>query len=116
MTLHELGWRGDAPPTQADSVGRVAVEHRNGYVVYTEAGEVASEVAGRLRHEVAAGKPPGLPAVGDWVSLRPRPGEARATIEAVLPRRGCFTRQAAGRAVAAQVVRPTSTSPSSSPP
>src|SRR5579863_4383641 len=38
MTLHKLGWRGDAPPTQADSVGRVAVEHRNGYVVYTEAG------------------------------------------------------------------------------
>jgi ribosome biogenesis GTPase len=104
MTLHELGWRGDAPPTQADSVGRVAVEHRNGYVVYTEAGEVAAEVAGRLRHEAAAGKPPGLPAVGDWVALRPRPGEARATIEAVLPRRGCFTRQAAGRAVAAQVV------------
>ena len=104
MTLYELGWRGDAPPTQADSVGRVAVEHRNGYVAYTGAGEVAAEVAGRLRHEAAAGKPPGLPAVGDWVALRPRPGEARVTIEAVLPRRGCFTRQAAGRAVAAQVV------------
>src|SRR5262249_14705111 len=42
MTLHELGWRGDAPPTRADSVGRVAVEHRNGYVAYTEAGEVAA--------------------------------------------------------------------------
>jgi ribosome biogenesis GTPase / thiamine phosphate phosphatase len=45
-----------------------------------------------LRHEAVAGKPPGLPAVGDWVALRPRPGEVRATIEAVLPRRGCFTR------------------------
>ncbi len=53
MTLHELGWRGDVLPTRADSVGRVAVEHRNGCVVYTEAGEVAAEVAGRLRHEAA---------------------------------------------------------------
>ena len=105
MTLHELGWRGDAPPTRADSVGRVAVEHRNGYVVYTGAGEVAAEVSGRMRHEAATGTPPGLPAVGDWVTLRPRPGEARATIEAVLPRRGLAGETAAaGRAVAAQVV------------
>src|SRR4029077_7232874 len=64
MTLHELGWRGDAPPTRADSVGRVAVEHRNGYVVYTEAGEVAAEVAGRLRPAAAGGQPPGPHAVG----------------------------------------------------
>lgn len=104
MTLHELGWRGDALPNSADCIGRVAVEHRSGYVVYTEPGEVAAEVAGRLRHEAADGRSMGLPAVGDWVALRPRPGEARATIEAVLPRSGCFSRNAAGRAVAAQVV------------
>jgi hypothetical protein len=54
MTLHELGWRGDAPPTPADSVGRVAVKHRNGYVVYTEAGEVAAEVADRLERLLIA--------------------------------------------------------------
>ncbi|MGB2954034.1 MAG: ribosome small subunit-dependent GTPase A [Gaiellaceae bacterium] len=86
FTLARLGWTeereaewdrsGDLVP------GRVAVEHRSAYVVYTEEGEVWAELAGRLRH---LGE---LPAVGDWVAVRPP-----ATIAAVLPRRSAFTRR-----------------------
>jgi ribosome biogenesis GTPase len=109
MTLDELGW-GNRPepspptPTPGDSVDRVAVEHRSSYVVYAEAGELTAEVSGKLRHDAEKGLPPGLPAVGDWVALRPRPGESKATIQAVLPRHSLFVRKEAGRRTTAQVV------------
>lgn len=73
--------------------GRIAVEHRGAYVVYTHAGELWAEVAGRMLHEADRGE---LPAVGDWVALRLRPNEDRATIHAVLPRRTAFSRREAG--------------------
>jgi ribosome biogenesis GTPase len=109
MTLDELGWRHrvntpDDDAAQGATVGRVAVEHRSGYILYSEAGELTAEVSGKLRHAAQQGKPPGLPAVGDWVLCRPRPGEDKATIQAVLPRRGLFTRKAAGRRRVPQVI------------
>jgi ribosome biogenesis GTPase / thiamine phosphate phosphatase len=61
---------------------RVAVEHRSDYVLYTDGGELRAQLAGRLRHEGE------LPAVGDWVAVRPP-----ATIAAVLPRRTVFSRK-----------------------
>jgi ribosome biogenesis GTPase len=100
MTLEQLGWRGPREGLVApgESLGRVAVEHRDGFVLYTEAGEIPATLAGRLRHEAEAV----WPAVGDWVAFRAAPD--RGTIHRVLPRSGVFTRKAAGRAVAAQVV------------
>src|SRR3954454_1029641 len=85
MDLDRLGWRGgtevlEALSARGEAVGRVAVEHRGGYLVYSEAGEVLAEVSGRIRHEARLGGTAGLPAVGDWVAIRPRPGEDRATI------------------------------------
>lgn len=44
------------------------------------------------------------PAVGDWVAVAARPQEGAATIHAVLPRRGCFSRKAAGERTEEQVV------------
>jgi ribosome biogenesis GTPase / thiamine phosphate phosphatase len=109
MDLDRLGWRGgpevlEALSARGESVGRVAIEHRGGYLLYTEAGEVTAEVSGRFRHEARLGTTPGLPAVGDWVAIRPRPGEDRATIRAILPRRTVFARKVAGREVEAQVI------------
>lgn len=108
MRLEELGWerRGAPLPSLAagEVVGRVAVEHRSCYVVYSEAGELAAEVAGKLRHEAEEGRPPGLPAVGDWVVLRRPGGAGRSTIQAVLPRHSLFSRKVAGRRVAEQVL------------
>jgi ribosome biogenesis GTPase len=96
MRLDELGWRGEAPA--GETIGRVAVEHRDGFVLYTEAGELPATLAGRLRYDPGATRP----AVGDWVSYRAAPD--RGTITAVWPRAGVFTRKAAGQAVSQQVV------------
>jgi ribosome biogenesis GTPase len=72
--------------------GRVAVQHRGAYGVFTELGELSAELSGRLRFE--AREATDLPAVGDWVALEPRPGGA-STIHAVLPRRTAFVRTVA---------------------
>jgi ribosome biogenesis GTPase len=85
-------------------LGRVAAAHRTGYVLLTDQGELPAEVTGRLRHDAERGLPPGLPAVGDWVEYRVPPGERRAVIHAVRPRRSLFQRKEAGRRTAVQVL------------
>src|SRR5437764_13691647 len=75
-------------------LGRVAVAQRDQYRLYTEAGEVAAEPAGTLWHR--APDRAGLPITGDWVAAR-IVGSEQAIVEAVLPRRSCFVRRAAGR-------------------
>ncbi len=82
--------------------GRVVAGHQQLFRVGTAAGELLAEVAGSLRH--SAHGPEELPAVGDWVALRPRAGEKRALIQAVLPRRTAFVRRAAGDPTVAQVL------------
>jgi ribosome biogenesis GTPase / thiamine phosphate phosphatase len=74
--------------------GRVIAGHTHVYRVATDAEEVLGEVSGRLRHE--AHGPEDFPAVGDWVGVAPWPGERKATIHLVLPRRTAFVRRAAG--------------------
>jgi ribosome biogenesis GTPase len=104
LTLAELGW--DASweaafePYQNDEglvPARVAVRHHGPCVLFTEQGSLGGITAGRLRDEE-------LPAVGDWVAARPLPGERKAVIEAVLPRRTAFRRKEAWRRTAEQVV------------
>jgi len=73
--------------------GRVAVEHRGAYLLYTARGERPAELAGRLRH--AVGSRADLPAVGDWVAVADPDGADRALVQAVLPRRTTFSRLAA---------------------
>ncbi len=108
MRLTQLGWTAERAtafaPFAADGfeAARVAVEHRNRYELYTEAGDAEAAVSGRLRH-AAAGRGD-LPAVGDWVALeRPERG-AVGKIVAVLPRAGVFVRKAAGREREDQIV------------
>ena len=103
MTLAELGWDAswqDAfePYTRDGLVpARVAVRHHGPCVLFTEEGSIGGIPAGRLRDEE-------LPAVGDWVAARPLPGERKALIEAVLPRRTAFKRKEAWRRTAEQIV------------
>ena len=73
--------------------GRVAVEHRGAYLLYTGRGERPAELSGRLRH--AASSRADLPAVGDWVAVADPDGADRALVQAVLPRRTKFSRMAA---------------------
>jgi ribosome biogenesis GTPase len=82
--------------------GRVVLEHNNFYRVLTEDGEWLAETAGRLKHE-ASGRE-GLPAVGDWVGIRPAPAGQHAVIRLILPRRSAFSRKAAGRTTEEQVL------------
>jgi len=73
---------------------RVALEHRNLYHVYGDPGELIAEVSGKYRHQ--AHSRADFPAVGDWVAVKQRPDEEKATIHAVLPRKSSFSRKAAG--------------------
>jgi ribosome biogenesis GTPase len=90
--LDRLGWSPFfSEPFQqyeADGLvpGRVAVQERGSYLVYTEEGERWADVTGRLRHDAASAAD--FPAVGDWVALSDR-------IHAVLPRRTKFSRKVA---------------------
>jgi ribosome biogenesis GTPase / thiamine phosphate phosphatase len=99
--LERLGWS----PFFAESFqqyesdglvpGRVAVEERGSYLVYTEEGERWTGITGRLRHDAAGGAD--FPAVGDWVALDDR-------IHAVLPRRTKFSRKVAWQKAEEQVL------------
>lgn len=108
VDLTPLGWSPEweaafAPLGAAGLVpGRVALEHNHVYRVLTGEGEQLAEAAGRLRFR--AGGRHELPAVGDWVAVRPGARGARWRIEAILPRRSRFSRRAAGRAGHEQVV------------
>ncbi len=81
--------------------GRVVRQSRDLSTVVMADGETEAEVSGKFRHEARG--PADFPAVGDWVALR-TVDSGRAVIEALLARRGAFTRKAAGEAVEAQVV------------
>jgi ribosome biogenesis GTPase len=80
---------------------RVTIQNRGLYVVAGDDGELDAEISGRLRHEAAGG---GLPAVGDWVAVRPPQGDGRATITAVLTRRTKLSRKVAERELEEQVL------------
>ncbi len=101
--LHDLGWDAswkDAfEPYAAQRLipARVAVRHHGPCELWTERGSVGGLPSGKLTDEE-------LPAVGDWVAARPLPGERKALIEHVLPRRSAFTRKEAWRRTVEQVV------------
>ena len=87
---------------QGYTCGRVALEHKNLFRVYTQHGEVLAEISGKLRHEATSRSD--LPAVGDWVVIRARPERDRVTIHAVLPRKSSFARKIAGSRTEEQIV------------
>jgi ribosome biogenesis GTPase len=108
MRLEQLGWsnffaHSFVPYGAAGyKVGRVALEHKQTYLLYTEQGEIAAEVTGKFRYQVTSSQD--FPAVGDWVVVRIPVGTERATIHQVLPRKNKFSRQAAGAKTTEQLV------------
>ena len=101
--LEALGW--DAASVSAfeqlqeDNLfpARVAAQHRGEYVLIAEEGELRARAAGRLFYDHEVGGE--LPAVGDWVGVRPP-----ATITSILPRRSAFVRKTAGLGSTEQVL------------
>ena len=108
MNLSTLGWdeAADAafgPHREQGLVpGRVSLEHNHIYRVMTGEGERLAEAAGRIKY-LASGRSE-LPAVGDWVAVRLDARHEAGTIRAILPRRTCFSRKAAGRETEEQVI------------
>jgi ribosome biogenesis GTPase len=64
---------------------RVATQHRGGYLLFTESGDLPAVVSGRFRHETRV--PADFPVVGDWVL------QSDGMIHALLPRRTAFSRK-----------------------
>jgi ribosome biogenesis GTPase len=98
--LQELGWDDFFAAflqslSIADSVpGRVVSIEKELCHVITAAGELTARLSGRLRYSLSGGEE--YPAIGDWLALRPLPGEAKAVIQAILPRKSKFSRQVSG--------------------
>ena len=103
LDLQDLGWDSSwleafEPYARDDLIpARVAVRHHGPCELLTERGPLGGLPSGRLTDAE-------LPAVGDWTAVRALPGERKAVIEAVLPRRTAFTRKEAWRRTAAQVI------------
>lgn len=107
-SLDDLGWNqffqehfqslailGSAP-------ARVISESKGSFQVYSEYGEMAARVSGRMRYRVGGKEQ--YPAVGDWVAVKPLVGERKGIIQAVLPRRSKFSRKVAGERTEEQIV------------
>jgi ribosome biogenesis GTPase / thiamine phosphate phosphatase len=103
LKLQDLGWDAffaDAfQPYEGDNLipARVAARHHGPCELLTELGRLGGIPAGKLGDDE-------LPAVGDWVAVRPLDGERKAVIEAVLPRRSSFSRKEAWKRTTEQIV------------
>ncbi|MDZ4713575.1 MAG: ribosome small subunit-dependent GTPase A [bacterium] len=84
------------------SPARVAIEHKQSYVVYTGDSELTAEVSGKFHYNVKS--PSEYPAVGDWVVIREIPDEKKAIIETVLERKNKFSRKEAGIKLNEQII------------
>ena len=108
MNLQGLGWSQFFANSlgnqwqESYTVGRVALEHKNTYILYTEQGELSADVTGKLRYQ-ATGRQD-FPAVGDWVVISVRNGEKKATIQAILPRKSKFSRKTVGSKTQEQII------------
>ena len=104
MSLASLGWddawQAAVPAVPGGTVARVAVAHRGAVEVIDADGQFWAEPTGRMFHR--AGDARGLPIVGDWVvvedAARARADGSRAVLRAIVPRRTCLVRKAAGEA------------------
>jgi ribosome biogenesis GTPase / thiamine phosphate phosphatase len=107
-SLHRLGWSDQqemdfaALAAEGLTPARVVAQHRGAYVVHDGERDAWAEIAGRLRH--AASSPADLPAIGDWVAVRPRPEGDGAIVHAVFPRRTVFSRKTAWTETVEQVL------------
>jgi ribosome biogenesis GTPase len=109
MSLTKLGWNATldtqfAPHLAAGLIpGRVAVEDKHFYRVWTAEAEVPAQVTGKALHEARSAKSK-LPKVGDWVAIKLVPNEQKAVIQAILPRRTQLSRKMTGRDVEVQIL------------
>ena len=108
MQLTDLGWNPffETSFEQYRSMNyspmRISRENKEQYMAFSEYGELACEVSGRLRF--GAGSKADFPAVGDWVAGYVNHDEMKATVHAVLTRKSVFSRKVAGQVTDEQIV------------
>src|SRR4028119_882579 len=108
MELEHFGWndffeenfRNYADPGY--DVGRVYLENRRSFWLYTKSGEIKADVSGKMIYQ--ADSRSDFPAVGDWVVFRLQEDKSRAIIHAVLPRSSKFSRKVSGSSIKEQIV------------
>ncbi len=106
--LYDLGWNESFEKeieqnSDSYTIGRVAVEYRNLYKIYTENGEVLASVSGKMINS-ATGRDD-YPAVGDWVMLdKIKEHDDRAIIRRILKRKSKFSRKVAGNSFDEQII------------
>jgi ribosome biogenesis GTPase len=94
-SFHALASPGHEP-------ARVLEEHLGSFRLLAADGEIPGERHGRLfAPDIPRVE---LPAAGDWVVIDRLPGEHRALVHAVLPRRTCLSRRASGTVPYEQVI------------
>ncbi len=81
--------------------GRIAVENKQRYILYTEMGELPAEVTGKLLYSSEIAE---LPKTGDWVMAIFFEDEKKAIIHSVLERRNKLSRKVADRKTEEQVI------------
>ena len=107
MKLEELGYNKDLQKYAEEldladfGLGRVIAEHKERYIVQSEAGELEAEITGNMRFTAASRED--FPAVGDWVAMTVFDGN-NAIIHRILPRSSMLKRQAVGQAGEIQLI------------
>lgn len=87
---------------QGFSTGRISVENKNNYIIYTEFGEVFGEVSGKLMYTAESGSE--FPKTGDWVVISLFDNNSKAVIHNVLPRRTKISRRSVDKRLSEQVI------------
>ena len=108
MELEHLGWNDFFEENfrnyadQGYGVGRVYLENRRSFWLYTKAGEIKADVSGKMIYH--ADSRADFPAVGDWVVFRLQEDQSKAIIHAILPRSSKFSRKVPGSSIEEQIV------------
>ena len=87
---------------QGFEVGRITVENKTNYLLYTKFGEALGEPSGKLLFSSEYQSE--LPKVGDWVAVSLFDENTKAVIHEVLPRRTKISRKSADRKTEEQVI------------
>jgi len=108
MNLKELGWniyfKKNFEPykTHGFIQARVIREDKYSYQVATTKGEFMATLSGRFRFNASSDKD--FPRTGDWIVIKPRYKENKATIHALLPRKNYFARKVVGGKSEEQII------------
>lgn len=81
--------------------GRIAVENKQRYILYTSMGKFPGEITGKLLYSSEASE---LPKTGDWVIAVLFEDEEKAIIHSVLKRKSKLSRKVADRKTEEQVI------------